>query len=762
MISLTYLSRRVSTACSRRPPSATRPPPGSGGRGQRRPRSASAAIASTRPQLSPTAESPAADITRNGEEKVCARPQRPAPTTSRARPASAAATGGARTRPAAPKPTRPRPVTATGTRTNSKQGSIRHDQASAAAYYKPGTPLVKNSRRDHGGHQLRRRVVSAGSYPSSSQGNHWNINKSTGSRIDAAPTGSYFYHEHQDLGTDPQVMQRATEFVSKILKAGRNDEGQQTETLSTSQGQGAQRLQSTEASTTGSCIPGSGTPQKNGPKPLGAMERSDARPVRGRRRKRAKIVSKAVIKTTTSGGTTSTQAESQTSRGHQRQPQQQRNTHTHGTATHSSPSTCEFPFPPGGAGQDLREKEVSNDKRNSHVMEPPRNIGEAGLVLGPASDGHSANPTQKETNSPCLVTPLAFDVFCSLRPTFFKDSRSKQDPTPGTTLGGTGPPSSTRDGVETKKRDCPGPAAFPVVGFRDGTVASTWTSVFGAVCAGAERGRARAEVLKVARREALRRKRRRRCAAAPAAAAAAVPRLQLACDMPTYGTSAATPPVGTTNDHAVNTSEGEKDMLATSITHSPDMGAANSVTHGDNDALWPESHQGDAAQTETSPLFRHPFGGGTTRISVNAPRSLQVCPGDRGFRGVPTKTSRRCVSSPRRRRGREGQSSPLHRSFRHSPPRRPATAGGAPRGSVPSFGAEASGSQGDCAGGIRRDVRPETAGSFFSEGALKGKSIARSPSGSEKRWANRPLWDSFYWFGCGIPVVRFPTHPWWE
>lgn len=785
-------SRRVSTVCSDRPPSASRPPPGSGGRGRRRPRSASAAITSTRPQLTPTAEESAADIPRNGQEKFCARPGRPAPTTSRARPASAAAAGGARPRPAPPRPSRPRPVTATGTRVNGRKGSIHHGQGSAA--YKP---------RRGGGGQQRRRVVSAGSYPSSFQGNTRNSHHSTGTKtgVESAnngwhatdgpawerdegdhestpanqtrgkfvPTGSDFYHEHEDLGTDSEVMQRATEFISKILEAGRNVEGQDIGKLPTSQSQAPDHLlQAPRASTAETCARSSGTAQMNGPKQLETIEHSEARPVRGRRRKRAEKASKILTKTTTGGGATSTQAGTQvstlvastaetdvapqTSSEHRQQPQQEN--HSNGTLIHMSLSACEFPFPPGGTGQDLPdgrsmrggENEAFGDEtKRPHVGPRPENIREEGLDRPPASDGRRMKPTTKKEAGPSLMTPLAFDVFCSLRPTLLKDSRSKQEgsrPTPTTALRGTEMPNSARAG-EPKKSGCPGaaPAAFHVGESRDRTVASTWTSVFGAVCAGAERGRARAEVLKAARRGALRQKRRKRCAAA--AAAAAVPRLQQAArDLPADGNSAATPSVGATNDRAVNVGAGEKEgLLATSITL--EMSAADSITHGNGDstgeAMLPLEGQGDAAQLETSPLFRHPLGGGTTRISVNAPRSLQVCPGDRGFSGVPTTTSRHCFSSPRRRRSREEQGAPPHRFFRPSPPRRPATAsGGLPCKMPLSGGTEANGrsqtSRKGFAGGLSRDVRPETAWSFFSAGTSKGESGTRWPSGSEKRW----------------------------
>lgn len=852
---------------SPRPPSACFPPPGSSSRGRRRPRSASAAITSTPRPFSSTAETSAANAPSNGGQKAYTRTGREGPTTRRARPASAAAAGMARARPGPPRPSRPRPVTATGTRISSTTGLTHHQEGSATC--KTGTPLVKQSRRGHGGQQLRRRVVSAGSYPSSYQGHYRNNSIFTGastgigssnnscqaakgmaweydegSRESTAANqlevargnftstgGSDFYHEHQNLGTDSEVMQRATEFVSKILKARRNEEGQQTGTLlPTPQCQPSTHpVQASEPSTTGTCFRGSGNAKTNGSKPFRTTKkRSDVRPVQSRRRKRAEKVSVASTTATTSAETTSTRATRgeiavtfaantaeidvgyQTSSGRQQQPQQRKG-HNPEDTTHGAAGVCEFPFSPGGTGQYLHDRspvrvvnEMVGDDQNPAHVGAPRNVCEDVLVRCPASDGHSAKPTKKKKNN-YLMTPLAFDVFCSMRPAFFKETpRSNQerlDPT--FAPGGRGLPNSARGGDGQRdhqphresldgKRDLSASTAFPAGDSRDRTACSTWTSVFGAVCAGAERGRARAEVLKAARREASRQKRRRRCASA---SAAAVPRLQLTCDTP-----ASTPSAGATNGCAENTTDEEYVLLATTRS-----GAENSTTDGDStgETLFPEG-QDDAVQpllspapvglgadqqpeansesppsgmkafaegglqfpeggyrgclsnytsaeavphsksgvAETSPLFRHPSGGGTTRIGVNAPRSLQLCPGDRGFSGMATKTSRRCFSSPRRRRSRGEQCAPRHRLSRRSPSRRPATASGSACSRALSFSAEAEGGrdrkpdQEDFAGGTGRGaMRPETAWSFFSKGGSKEKIGARWPGGSEtKRW----------------------------
>lgn len=795
----------VSTARSHRPSSACRPPTGGAGRGRRRPRSASAAVWSTPPQAPPTGgEDSTAGAPRNDRDKVCTRPGRPAPTTSRARPASAAAAGGARTCQAPPRPFRPRPVTATGTRITSKGGSIHHHQGSAK-YCKLGTTLAKNMRRGRGGQKLRRRAVSAGGYPSSSQGdcrksnpckgagagverpeNGWCAAKGSAWEYDmesreSTPAtqlqGSDFYYEHQDLETDSEVMQRATDFISKILKPGKAEERQQDGTLPTSQSHPAHTLQAPKASITGVCRPGGLTAKTNGPTQLETTERSDTRSVRRPRRKCAEKVSMVSTKATADGGSMSTvpttyrepavvppttlAANTADNDSGQQQPPQ-RESHKPGATTDNSACNCEFPFPPGGAGQDLHDgsparggnEEIEAD--NSHASDAPANISSQEAAVGCSVSGaHNAKQRKKQA-SHALVTPLTFDIFCSMRPAFFKDARSTQErPDPTIASGGARSSSTPRGGDTRSKRqqhrtntplnaknNLVAASTYPVGDLKDRTAACTWTSVFGAVCAGAERGRARAEVLKAARREALRRKRRRRCAATAATvatAAPAVPSLKLACDVVAYGTSPGTRSVHETNDRAVNNTEGQKGLPATKNSHSSEKAAETSVTDGgitSQDCFL--EGQGGAVKPESSPLFRHPFGGGTTRIGVNAPRTLQVCPGERGFRGVPTKTSRHCFSSARRQRSREGQCPSPPRLLRPSPRRRPAAASGAACSSEVVFGAEASsGSRTDqegFAGGVGRGVRPETACGFFSKGAPTGKSGARWPSGSDKKW----------------------------
>ncbi|CAN0105481.1 unnamed protein product, partial [Ectocarpus fasciculatus] len=136
--------------------------------------------------------------------------------------------------------------------------------------------------------------------------------------------------------------------------------------------------------------------------------------------------------------------------------------------------------------------------------------------------------------------------------------------------------------------------------------------------------------------------------------------------------------------------------------------------------------------TATSPLFRRPFGGGATLIGVNMPRSIQVCPGERGFSGAKLKTSRSCFSSAQPRLRGEGRSCASLSGW--SPSRRPSTAGCDTGLSLASIGAgnrdNDDGSKALAGGGVGR--RPDTARSFFSrkEGKkwyLESEKCARGP-----------------------------------
>lgn len=620
----------------------------------------------------------------------------------------------------------------------------------------------------------------------------------------AAAAGSGFYHELKNLGGDPEVMQRATDFVTKILQTkgeGGKDNDQPSHQLQlehdTQELSKAQYVKSTNLFA--KCIT-----RSQRLKPTGATTRcKDRRLRRGRRRnKSSKNAAAGAVETVASGRGVSKRAKdrgenetallnlSERQQRHLQQQQQEKCSQPGDTAVCSA-SRCAFPFPPGGTDRGL-DKQVVDDGETSKVSESN--------TERLAANGVAADDVTKPKESSSLgLTPLAFDVFCSLRPTLLKDNSTKQgrqNPPTATAAKVIGMPNSARGERQIAARErCRrltprgqsrpfSAAAAPSLRdlAADSTAACTWTSVFGAVCAGAERGRARAEVLKAARRASSRSNQRQRRAAAPAAIATTVadasksssPRMNLVSDCGTtaFGVDA----VGFTEDGRktvdrekydavdpdMNDNSGGKPSVELSVeilgdvicplqaletkSESASLGQqlkaekdddlnCNSISdlrmfdvvgaescaplpsdgcHNrlpeETDAGHPMKHEGSAMAA--SPLFRHPFGGGTTLIGVNAPRSLQLCPGDNGFNGLGSNISRHCFYFSRRQRGRDG------RLTRQSSPRRPSTASAAlwsgrtTSGTTNGCGEREVGAGPGMAAALQ--VRPETAGSFFS------------------------------------------------
>lgn len=831
-----------------RPPSASRPG-GSAGRGRRRPRSASAAITPTQRRSSLISDPPACTAPSGGKGVPSRTGRETLVTHHVVRPASAACTGGPRAHPPSSRPSRPRPLTATGTTSASKRTAPQHHGESTIKEHH--VVLARKPRRNHGGYQRQRRVVSAGSVHASPNGvatYPWNsstgdrnmkdfagpsmrignathdefvakrpasrcvVNSSSthserlGTTTTAAAAGSGFFHEHKNLGGDPEVMQRATAFVTKILqtrgKEGGKENGQpshQPQLEHNTQGSSKTPYMKTSNIFT-NC-----TARSQRLKPTGAATRcKDRRLGRGRRRRhKSSKKSAAVAIGTVAGGRevskgaavggesgTALLALSEQQQRHLQQQQEQRS--ERGDTTVRSTPRCAFPFPPSGTDNSLDEL-IGDDGDSSKV-------GEADTARL-AADGVDNDGVMKPKSKSSLgLTPLAFDVFCSLRPTLLKDTSTKhcrQDPNTATATKVVGLPNSTRGkgqnarGEKCRRRTPRGQerpvsasAVPPLRELADHTAACTWTSVFGALCAGAERGRARAEVLQAARRASSRSKQRQRrapaVAAAPAPAAAAAisifssPRMNVVrdCGTTAFGTNVvrireddgktvcrekydaidsdvnaatsgrnlcpelrvellgdedACPP------HSLETrSEGapigqqltaEVDDLLCDSVNAPRMldvmgtesceqppgdGCQAPLAEG-TDADPPMQHEGCAMAA--FPLFRHPFGGGTTLIGVNAPRSLQVCPGDNGFSGLGSKVSRHCFSFSRRRHSREGKLP------RRASPRRPSTASGALSSGRTTSGTDGCGESEMGAGpGVATafGMRPETAESFFS------------------------------------------------
>lgn len=624
----------------------------------------------------------------------------------------------------------------------------------------------------------------------------------------AAAAGSGFYHEHKYPGGDPEVMQRATEFITKILEE-KEKLGEENFRQPSPQPQlvGDIQIPGKDPTKSTNLFFGDGTAKRQRATPTGAStRRKGGRLGRSRRPKSSKKAAAAVIPPVASGREFPNKAAMGENRGslltmdgQQQQLLQQQQDNCNQPGDIAIATRCGFLFPPGGTDEGLDEQ-VKGDQEASKICEDDTGCCAAG-------DVDRNGMINEEVKSMLELTPLAFDVFCSLRPTLLKDNSMKQsqrDPATAVAKGEGVLKNKRGEGQNASREGCPrrtsrgrerpvsASAAHSRKGIGDRTVACTWTSVFGAVCAGAERGHARAEVLKAARREASRSKQAQRRAtcgagaaagdATAAAASGSPPNLKLVseCDTTAFGTTA----LALTEDREAfgRAKYGAVDAIDKEISFNVSIGKSTSKegSNPDNDATSGENselnvpvletklegvHSGQQLTAEedglvcnninaprmcdvkamkscesfpgderharlsggtdtdrpmqhfrstmtTSPLVRHPFGGGTTLIGVNAPRSLQLCPGDSGLSGLGSNISRHCFSSARQRHRRAGQPP------RRSSPRRPSTASGALRSGRTTTGIN--GSRESWMGG-RFDVgvRPETAGSFFSTGCSR-------------------------------------------
>ena len=761
----------------RRPPSASHPAParGGGGRGRRRPRSAFAATTLTQRQPLSAKDTPGRATQRKEQRKRHVHVSPAATHPTRPASANAAAVGRAKARPLPVRPSRRRPVTAIGAVGSSAKGGYGN----------------KTTTDTHG--------------------------------TASTDAGLGFYHEHENLGADPEVMRRATEYVSKILNADKK-EGCGQETTSSPQPR--------PPPNSGSLLPGDARPEQNtsSATPKNSEKYHKARlPGRGQRRKRPHTV--AAVTAATGGyaahltsrtkrappkRTTASGAENGVD--HSTPDKQHHQSDEPHSTTHAPASSCDFPFPSGGSGQDVNDSSlaagIEEDNRNAS-SENTRKVNGVGGTARCEVDDDSRN--DRENHGPCSsrMTPMAFDVFCSMRPTLSKDTgRAKQSRPASNARGGAGMSGKERsdsngEGMGHQRWSS---SALRYGELEERTAASAWTSVFGAVCAGAERGRVRAEVLKAARREVSRLKRKRKCSAAatPGAGAGA------GAGAGSGGAAASAPsaqhePTSNKLAHA-NSTEGDRpwdevrsadaakacalDMVdnqqqldsengfadANALCGQSDDGIQGDNKHhhaedpieritadADNterslDAVYRESHklspsgrprmpestsadnpprQPRVGWSTSPPLFRHPFGGGTTCIAVNAPRSLQVCPGDYGFCGVGSRASRRLFNPPETQSSVHGHRLASSRRSRRrspdrSPTRRPSTASGtACRGTLVT-GNEAGGGgrenyRANVGGGLERGERPETAWSFFSKEKSKGKRGGARFSLSEER-----------------------------
>lgn len=833
MTALPFLPSRTTTCplpC--RPPSVSHPAPESGRRGRRRPKSASAAIRRGEPRTLGLSATPAGTCKENSKPYTQSGQAGPSPLPA-ARSASAAAVTHARAPPTLTRPSRPRPVTATGTPSCPKRTHHHHQHFEGNSTHERKFSLAQKNRRCRSA-QDRSLLSSAvcpspsARYPRASNkasatkqagctftrgAPPWRYDqksgdattaiaprwegpktKGTGNATVTADTG--FWHEHEHLGTDSATMQSVTEFVTKILGA-RAKEERDHDPLS-------------PQSKTGPHIPGFSVPTPctenenidNGAMRIDSVADSKRNRPGWRQGSTDHQKTKASAVTSRSGKRSSPPKKASTrARKKSGVHPRRRKTIGHSESTVLVPNINSHKFLSGPTEPDL-DGDVVDDtgKRDGRCKDQhaqPARVCEGVTEDFESSSGSKEDVSTTEKRSPSLpMTPLTFDLFCSMRPTLRNKSRAPQNRS--ASAKGTGLPNSTQDGNSSQRsrpacqRGPPlgdnnfsylAPTALPV---GDRGKGCTWTSVFGEVCTGAERGRARAEVLKAARRESFRLRRRRKRAASPFAQL--VP-----------GTPASAPTAGEYKDtaeflgDAMDEKNDEKASKVPSMSHTTEevkaeagkdvagdevprekaceetnrdaadplrlldptargtvvddrheskesrllcdisdarqMPAAGAMEAGESsegcreqtaDETSARAHmkiltQHSAGTVATSPLFRRPFGGGATLIGVNMPRSIQVCPGERGFSGVTLATSRSFLYSAQRRLGGEGRSCTSPSGW--SSPRRPSTAGCIPSPSVASSGGAGNGDNADgrqalAGGGVGR--RPDTARSFFS------------------------------------------------
>lgn len=626
-------------------------------------------------------------------------------------------------------------------------------------------------------------------------------------------TGAEFWHEHKSIGVDRKIMERAEEFVARIIHARERGEQQNTQKQndpSTSPPQ-ANRHIPADLSGYGAAKP-EGSAQNVKARRVGGGVRCKGRgnvagvaTFIGRRSTRLSIPNSAKPDVRAEAGVLN--------------PSRLKDSHRPGATSIVPVHSSELSLPSGETGRGLGNVVAEDDSCLAHDQPSPavKEVAEGD------DEGNKGDSTRLEPCSSLVVTPLHFDVFCSLRPTLSSQVCTKRErPKTATASRGAGlslnaPGNTQGNGNRSSHAACRSHCEAdeeqllyggPSIGDSGGLRPScAWTSVFGAVCAGAERGRARAEVLEAARRESLRQSRRRR-RAADVSAAVSRSNLVRVDSVPSPVTSVG--PADAIGTHLGSALDAADQYSSTEGTaRKTDVGGSGSekrVTHADGPCeVVLEDAEGQATETlavreprtsraqskqefemgddgqafdsinisstpydvglevngpipsdtlsqsapggttagpaagppiqhspgtaATTPLFRHPFGGGTTRIGVNAPRSLQVCPGERGFSSVTaSKTSRHCFSFPRGRHAHGQQSST--RELRGQIARRPSTAGGDVCPSIVATCSMGAGA-GDGVQSSSLDVkvvgsgpRPKTAGSFFSTCASRrGKRV---------------------------------------
>ncbi|CAM9878906.1 unnamed protein product [Ectocarpus sp. 12 AP-2014] len=832
-----------------RPPSVSHPAPESGRRGRRRPKSASTATRQGETRALGLSSTPAGTCCKENSKPYTQSGQAgPSPLTV-ARPASAAAVSHARAPPTPTRPSRPRPVTASGTPSCPTRTHHHHQHFEGNSTHERKISLAQKNRRCRSTQE--RSLLSSAASPSPSArypraSNEASAIKQAGRMFSCAPRWRYdqksgdattaiaprwegpktegtgnataaadpgFWHEHDYLGTNSATMQSVTEFVTKFLGARAKEECE-NDLLS-------------PQSKAGPHIPASSVPapctenEKIDNSATVTDSVADSKRNRPGWRQGSMDHQKAKASAVTSrSGTRSSPPKKASTRATKKGGVHPRRRKTIGQSESTvlvpkinSPKFLSGPTEPDLDGDVVDDTGKRDGSCKDQQVQPAR-VCEGVTEDYEASSGKKKNVSTTEKRSPSLpMTPLAFDLFCSMRPTLRSNSRAPQNRLASAKV--TGFPNSIQDSNSSQRtrpacqRGPPlggnnfsysAPTALPV---GDRGKECTWTSVFGAVCAGAERGRARAEVLKAARRESFRLRRRRKRAASPFAqlvpgVPVSAPRVvehgdtaeflgdamdeksnekaskvlsvshtteqvkakagkDVVGDEAPRGGSCeetnrdAADPLRLLDPTARGTvvddrHESRESRLLCNINDARQIPAAGAMEAGESsggcreqtaDDTSARAHtkiltQHSAGTVATSPLFRRPFGGGATLIGVNMPRSIQVCPGERGFSGVTLATSRSFFCSAQRRLGGDGPSCTSPSGW--PSPRHPSTAGRIASPSVASGGGAGNGDNDDrsksLAGrGVGR--RPDTASSFFSS-RKQGKAWCFEPENSDR------------------------------
>lgn len=786
-----------------------------GGRG--RPHSAAAVLSS---RLQPTVIYDPSSLNSNDTkaQKLAEPKAIPRPDRTILRPSSAAPTSTSQVRRPI-RPTRPRPITAsdmhsaaatanrstlTGQRKN--RGRRRVVRAGSAPSVSGGIVLQAGGTKSHGKHRPgdkkrrsscneRNLIISKHSGGVgdllAARGPAWGHDL-VGDAAGGCPpveeggdgkmcSNGSFWHKHDNLGPDPAVMQRAEDFVAEILRTNNGKPVGNCQQLQFVERPPPASFNLNERAS--SCKPRQQGARENKKgktfRREGSVRVHDRRHAQRYRKARSKAAAgKSVV------GKKSLVVATRVETDDKSTPRE-----ADVAIASAQALDDEFPFPSNG---DSRGDKKGTDRASSDLLKSEGGrrrctAGNPGSLDSDAIGGTTACPPTKEEESESsrmvegrsrVVTPLALDIFCALRPTLdHKHPRSNRPKACVSTKGG-----SQRSGHNSRNTSLPVP---PSARSREGhKVTASWMSVFGAICAGAARGRARAEVLTAARKKSSRIRR-----AAAQSVCIGVP-TQIETDVATeaklgerssppastlsgvsnvggviYGgsqsevyESAARSPNQSATWEASTDGEVEADVAIAcdsatgvvvgdgriSIRIVDDEGAVSaSVNHrrqarnnpdggADTDGITLETsvdsrdrHQASSVQdsfslspaitvtatsppTESriSPIFRYPCGLSSTRVTVSAPRSLQVSPGGRGLSGVNTSA----YSPVRRHREQRG-------SCRRPPIERPWTAGA-------DWHRHGEESTGTCAGSRAgmAEMRPKTAGRFFprSNGSHEG------------------------------------------